>query len=94
MANSGVVAIAISPGSTSFMIGHALPPSSCNPVPTIARPDGSGAHQVELGYDGTVLGVAIGTETLDYATGTGLWQIAKASSGTATVTVASGPSSG
>lgn len=78
--------LAISPGSTSFRIGHALAPY-CDPVPTIARPDGSGAHQVKLVYDGTVTGIALGTDTLDYATGTGLWQVIRASTDTGTVTL-------
>jgi hypothetical protein len=74
--------LAISPGSASFRIAHSV---SCNATPTIARPNGNVAHQVPLLYDGTVTGIAIGTETLDYASGTGPWRITKATANGSTV---------
>jgi hypothetical protein len=76
--------LAISPGSTSFEIAHLS--GDCGTTPTIARPDGTGAHDVELVY-GTLPAIAIGTETLDYATGTGVWRIVRASRAGVTVTL-------
>jgi len=76
--------LAISPGSTSFRIAHSI---LCHTTPTIARPDGSGAHLVDLDDNSTVTGVEFGTESLDYATGTGVWRIVKASTATSTVTL-------
>lgn len=80
--------LAISPGYHEFRIGRAL--SICNPDLTISRPDGGEAHIVDLNeiIDGAGIGSwIVGTETLDYATGTGPWRIAKATSDSETVSL-------
>jgi hypothetical protein len=78
--------LAISPGDTSFPVVHAL---WCSPTTlTIARPDGTGEHMMTMGQivDGAGIGSwEVGTETVDYATGTGPWRITKESYAGATV---------
>ncbi len=78
--------LAISPGDTSFAVAHML---WCNPTTlTIARPDGTGEHTMTMGQivDGAGIGSwEVGTETVDYTTGTGAWRITKVSAGGATV---------
>ncbi len=78
--------LAISPSYTSFRI--AQPTEICNADPVVVRPDGTGAHTVALDeiIDGAGIGSwKVGTETLDYATGTGRWRITKVTNNNGTV---------
>ena len=72
--------LAISPGDTSFDIAKG---PSCSPtILTITRPDGTGEHTMTIDriVEGVDIGLwRVGTETVDYATGTGGWRIAKVS---------------
>lgn len=78
--------LAVSPGNTSFPIAHV---PYCTPTTlTIARPDGTGEHTMTMGQivDGAGIGIwEVGTETVDYATGTGAWRITKETAGGATI---------
>lgn len=78
--------LAISPGDASFDIAKG---PACSPtILTITRPDGGGEHTMTIDriVEGVDIGLwRVGTETVDYATGTGAWRITKVSYAGATV---------